>query len=451
MNITRENIDDLNLLLKLKIEKNDYHEKVESVLKDYRKKANIKGFRPGMVPMGMIKKIYGHAVQIDEMNKVVSNTIHEYLKEQQLDILGEPLPSEDEQESIDLDNQEDFTFSFEVGLAPSFDISLGKNDSAKLREIQIDDKMRNDYIDGYKRRFGELRNTDSSEEKDVLKGSIAQAGEDNNPAEGGIAVESTSVGIDIIKDEEIKKQFLGKNVGDSVVFDLRKAFPNDSEIAGILHMTKKEAEDINGNFIFTINEISRFYPAELNTDLYDKIWGEGLVTSEDEFTAKIDEEIAASLKNESDYRLMIDLKALVLEKIAFGLPDEFLKRWLLKANEKTTKEQIESEYDSFRKDLRWQLIRNRIARDNDLKISDEELQHEAENITRQQFRQYGFFYATDDQVANYAKETLKREEDARRIADKILEDKVLGIVKDMVTLEPESITVEEFNKLFEQA
>ena len=449
MNITRENINDLNAVLKVKIEKADYEDKVETVLKDYRKKATIKGFRPGMVPIGLIKKMYGRAVQIDEINKVVTDNIQKYLADEKLEILGDPLPKADEKEIIDFDTQEDFTFSFEVGLTPPVELKLSKKNKVNQFEIIIDEKMRNDYLDNYTRRYGELNKAELTEEKDIIKGKIEAIDINGNAVPEGPAVEDTSLGIDIIKNKKIKKEFIGKNIGDSIDFDLKKAYPNNTEIAGILHKKKEEVEDMEGNFRFTINEISRFHPAKLGKELFDKIFGEGVVSTEAEFMKKIEEEIAVNLKRESDFKLMMDIKSLAMEKTDFQLPEEFLKRWLLRVNEKATVEQIDKEFDSFRKDLKWQLIRNKVAHDNEVKISEEELQKESENITRHQFQQYGLFYATDEQIAKYAMETLKREEDAKRIADKILEEKVIVLMKELVKLENKNITVEEFNKLFE--
>jgi trigger factor len=449
MNITRENIDELNAVLKVEIRKPDYEDKVENVLKDYRKKATIKGFRPGMVPIGLVKKMYGRAVQIDEINKVVTESIQKYLTDEKIEVLGDPLPKPDEQKKIDFDTQEDFTFSFELGLAPVIDLKLSKKNKVNLHEIIIDEKMKSDYLDNYTRRYGELRNADVTEDKDVIKGKIEAIDENGNVIPEGPSAEDTSLSIDIIKDKKIKKQFIGKSQNDTIEFDLKKAFPNDTEIAGLLHKKKEEVAELEGNFRFIINEISRFHPAELGKELFNRIYGEGVVNSEEEFMKKIEDEIGKNLRRESDLKLMMDIKNLAIEKTTFQLPEEFLKRWLLKVNEKTTQEQIEKEFDSFRKDLKWQLIRNKVARDNEVKINEEELLKEAENITRYQFQQYGMFYAKDEQISNYAKETLKREDDAKRITDKILEEKVILLIRELVKLENKSVTVEEFNKLFE--
>jgi trigger factor len=449
MKITRENINELNAVLKVKVEKTDYEEKVENVLKDYRKKATIKGFRPGMVPIGLVKKMYGRAVKIDEINKCVTENIQKYLTDEKIEILGDPLAKTDEQENIDFDARDEFDFSFELGLTPSIELGISQKNKVPFYSIAIDEKMKNDYISNYTRRYGELSKAEVTEEKDILKGKIEALDNNGSLVADGPANDFSSLAVDIIKDEEIKKSFIGLKVNESVDFDIKKAFPNDNEIAGLLKKKKEEVEGIEGNFRFTVSEITRFHPAEIGKELFDKIYGEGVVNNEEEFATKIEGEIAASLKTESDFKLMQDIKKLTIEKTDFQLPDDFLKRWLLKVNEKTTAEQIDKEFDSFRSDLKWQLIKNKVAKENEIKITGEELQKEAENITRIQFRQYGLFYATDEQIANYGKETLKREEDAKRIADKILDDKVIGILKDVVKIEEKSVTAEEFNKLFE--
>jgi trigger factor len=449
MNITRENVDDLNAVLKVVVEKNDYEDKVENVLKDYRKKANIKGFRPGMVPLGLIKKMYGKAVKIDEINKTVTDNIHKYLTDEKLEILGDPIPRSDEQDIIDFDTLDQFSFSFELGLAPDIQLKLNKKNKVTQYEIIIDEKMKNDYLENYQRRYGEMKKADNVEEKDIIKGNIGALDKEGNLVPEGPSAEDTSLGVDLIKDKKIKKLFTGKAVDDAVDFDLTKAFPNDTEVAAILRRKKEEVTDLGGIFRFTIKEINRFCPAEIGQELFNKIYGEGVVNSEEEFMKKIEEEIALNLKRESDYKLMMDLKSMALEKTEVNLPEEFLKKWLLRVNEKTTAEQIDKEFDTFKKDLSWQLIRNRIARDNEVKITEEELLKEAENMTRFQFQQYGLFYVTQEQITNYAKETLKREEDAKRIADKVLEEKVILILRDIVKIENKSVTTEEFNKLFE--
>jgi trigger factor len=445
MNITKENIDDLNAILKVEIKSSDYEENVEKVLRDYRKKANVKGFRPGMVPIGLVKKMYGKAVKLDEVNKLVSESVHKYLHDEKVEILGDPLPKQDDQEYLDFDTQADFTFTFELGLTPQFEIKLSKKNKVNQYHITVDEKMKTDYVNNYTRRYGEFKLAEKTEDKDMLKGNIAGLDESNE----GLKAENTTISIDIMKDEKIKKHFIGKKIDDEIDFDLRKALPNDFEIAGILNKKKEEVADVNGKFRFIIKEIKRFEPAEIGQELFNKVYGEGVVNSEEEFLNRIEEEIVNSLKKESDYKVMLDVKKLALEKTDFSLPEDFLKKWLLRVNEKTTEEQIEKEFESFRSDLKWQLIRNKIAKENEIKITEEELLAEASNITRYQFQQYGLFYATDEQIENYAKEMLKREEDAKRIAEKILEEKAIDKLKEAVKLEEKNISAEDFNKLFE--
>ena len=448
MNITRENIDDLNALLTVEIKKDDYSGSMEKTLRDYRRKANVKGFRPGMVPIGLIKKMYGNAVKLDEINKIVSESIKKYLTDEKIEILGDPLPRTEENEKIDLDTQDDFQFRFELGIAPQVEIDLGKKNKVTYYEISIDEKIRNDYISNYTRRFGEFRIQEETGDSDMLKGNIVALGADGEPLAEGPAAENVALTLSVIKDDESKKLFISKKSGDSIDFDLRKALPNDYEIAGILRKQKEEVADVNGMFRFTISEINRFIPAELNKDLFDKIYGEGVVSTEEEFKTRLEEEIKKNLKNESEYKLGLDIKKLIQENTEFALPEDFLKRWLLAVNEKTTADQVDKEFDSFRKDLKWQLIRNKVARDNEIKITEDELHHEAENITRYQFQQYGLFYATDEQVHNYAVEMLKREDDAKRIAERILEEKAIEKLKEVVKLENKEVTADEFNKLF---
>jgi len=448
MNITRENIDDLNAVLNIQVEKTDYEDKVEKILRDYRKKANIKGFRPGMVPIGLIRKMYGTAAKIEEVNKTISDSIQKYLSDEKLEILGDPLPKTSEEENIDFETQDEFNFSFELGLAPVVDLKINKKNKVNLYEITVDEKMINDHKENYTRRFGDFKNVDKVGEKDMVKGKIEPLDNEGNTVSEE-SVEDTSVAVDLIKDEEIKKTFIEKKPGDTVDFNIRKAFPDDNEIAGLLRIDKEKIENIRETYRITIKEISRFYPAEIDQDLFDKIYGENTVKTEEEFNKKIEEEIAVSLKGESNYKLMQDIRNMVIEKTDLPLPEDFLKKWLLKVNENTTSEQIEKEFDSFKKDLKWQLIKNKVAKDNEIKITEEELTKEAENITRYQFQQYGMYYATDEQISNYARETLKRENDAKKIADNILDNKVIDALKEIINIQPKSVTAEEFNKLFE--
>ncbi len=442
MNVTRENIDALNATVRINIVKTDYEEKVEKKLREYRRTATVRGFRPGHVPFQMIKKMYGTTLLVDEINRVVSESLSDFIKNEKLDILGDPIPKHDEH-SFDPEKSEEFSFTFELGLAPEFEISLSKKQKLTRYLIEPDAKMIADYVDNYARRNGEFVKIDRSEEKDVLKGSIESA-------DGSITNADASLSVDMVKDEELKKGFIGRAEGDTVTFDIRTAFPNDYEIAGLLRKPKEMVTEINGPFTITVREVTRFMPAENDQALWDKVYGEGTVTSAGEFEAKVTDEIRQYFSRETEYKLRTDARDMLLQKVSFDLPEEFLKRWLLRVNEKTTAEDIEKDWDHFRNDLRWQLIKNRAAKDNELKITDEEILAEAKEFTRAQFTQYGLYYATDEQITSFATDMLKKEDEARRIAEKVLDTRVLDIVIDVVKVDDRKVSAEEFNKLFEK-
>ncbi len=441
MNVTRENIDALNATVRINIEKADYEEKVDKKLRDYKRTATIKGFRPGHVPFQMIKKMYGTTVLVEEINTLVSESLSEYIKTENLDILGDPIPKH-EDHSFDPDKSDEFNFTFELGLAPEFEVAPSKKMKLTRYLIEPDAKMIADYVDNYARRNGEFVKTDKSEEKDMLKGTVSSD-------DGSITNDDASLSVDLVKDETLKKEFIGKGEGDTVTFDIRKAFPNDYEISGLLRKQKEEVKDLNGTFTITIREVSRFMPAENDQDLWDKVYGIGTVSSAEEFEAKVTEEIRQYFSRETEFKLRTDARDMLLQKVSFELPEEFLKKWLLRVNEKTTPEDIEKDWDHFRNDLRWQLIKNRVAKDNELKITDAEIVAEAKEFTRAQFTQYGLYYATDEQITSFAKDMLKKEDEGRRIAEKVLDTRVLDIVIEAMKVDDKKVSTEEFNNLFE--
>jgi trigger factor len=442
MNISRENIDALNANVRINIVKADYEEKVENKLKEYKRTANIKGFRPGHVPSQMIKKLYGTSVLVDEINKIVSESLSDFIKNEKIDILGDPMPKNDEH-SFDPEKSDEFNFTFELGLAPEFELALSKKLKLTRYQIEPDAKMIADYVDNYARRHGQFIIAEKSEEKDLLKGTLASE-------DGTVKNEDATLSIDVVKDEKLKMEFTGKKAGDTVAFDIRKAFPNDYEIAGLVHKQKDEVKDVNGMFTLTVREVSRFVPADNDKALWDKVYGENTVNSPEEFEAKVVDEIKDYFGRETEYKLRTDARDTVLKKTPFDLPDGFLKKWLLKANEKTTPEEIEKEYDHFREDLRWQLIKNKIAKENEVKITDEEILAEAKAFTRSQFAQYGLYYATDEQITSFARDMLKKEDDSHRIAEKVLDTRVLDIIIDALKVDDKTVSIEEFNKLFEK-
>ncbi|MDZ7738332.1 MAG: trigger factor [Bacteroidales bacterium] len=449
MNITKENTGEMNAVLKVVVVKDDYQEKVDEVLKDHKKKANLKGFRPGKVPFGLIKKMYGTSVQLEEINKVVSEGLNKYITDEKLDILGDPLPVADENDNIDLETQDDFVFSFEIGLAPEFEVKLSGKNKVPYYEIKIDKKLRNDFLDSYRRRFGKYEETDTVAEDDMVRGDIVKLSDEGEPIEETRKHDS-ALSVKVIKDEDVKKAFIGSKAGDTVDFDIRKSFPNEHEIAGLLQTEHENVADVKGMYSFHIKTVSSFAMAEVNQELFDQVYGEGTVSTKDEFMSRLDDEIKENLAKESEYKLSLDTRNMVIEKTDFDLPEEFLKKWLVRTNKDITEEQVEKDFDSFLRDLRWQLIRNKLAKENEIKVEEQDLVNEAKEFTRMQFQQYGIFNAEDSQLEQYAREILKKEDDYRRIADKLIDDKVIASIKEQVKIDTKKVSTDEFNKMIKE-
>ena len=449
MNIVKENTSDLTAVLKVNISEKDYTEKVENVLKDYRKKARIDGFRPGKVPTGLIKKMYGKGILVEEVNKLISESLTNYIRDEKLNILGEPLPTEN-QKTADFDTETEFEFSFDVALAPEVEVKISKKDKVPYYEIKVDKKLLETHTDNYARRFGEFKDVEETTDNEMLTGNFVQLNAEGNVLENGIKAEEVKITIEYIKDEEIKKSLAGQKVGDVVKLDVRKAYPSDSEIASMLRIDKEVAKNVTGDFQFEIAKVQRFDKAEINQELYDKAFGKDIVKSDAEFKAKVTEEIKSNFVRETDYRFLIDAKEKFVQKINPELPTEFLKRWLTVANEgKFTAEQIEEEFPKFEDDLKWQLIKDQIIRDNEIKVEEKDVLEAAKEVTAAQFAQYGLANLPDEQLEQYAQEILKKDNERRNLYEKKFEDKVVDFIKDSVKLDTKEITVEEFQKLWE--
>jgi len=449
MNITKENIDELNAELKITIEESDYKEKVETVLTDYRRKAKIDGFRPGKVPAGMIKKMYGTAILVDEINKILSESISNYLVKEKLNILGEPLPCEKEQ-NIDFEKQTEFEFLFDLGLAPEFEVTLTKKDKIPYYTIKVDKKLIDSYTENYTRKFGHFKSADKVEKTEMLKGDIIQIDTEGNIKENGFSNNDATISLEILKDESVIKKFTGKKTGESIDFDIKKAYPNNSEIAAILGTEKGNVIDIDPLVRFTIKEISKFENADINQELFDKAFGKDKIKSAEEFYNRIKEEIQANLKKESDYRFTVDVKEKMIDKMKLSLPEKFLKRWLLKNNErKVTPDQIEKEFDQVAEDLKWQLIKDKIIKEQDVKVTEDEVLEYAKVVALMQFQQYGMAGMPDEQLEGFAKEILKKKDDKRRMYAKLFEDKTIAHIKENVKIDEKMVSTDNFNKLFE--
>ncbi|MGQ7868191.1 trigger factor [Sunxiuqinia sp. sy24] len=451
MNITKENINELNAIITVKIEKSDYEATVNEQLREYRKKANMPGFRPGKVPAGLVKKMYGKAILAEEVNKMLSNNLSKFIVEEKLNILGEPLPNEEKTPAFTWETAEDFEFAFDIAVAPEVEVKFDKRKKYPYYQIQVDDKMLDQQVDSYTGRFGENETVDAVEEKDTIRGNFVQLDAEGNELEDGIKAEQVIIAVDVMKDEEVKKEIQGKKVGDTIVFDPIKVYDNKHEVGHMLNVSHEEAENIEGDFKFTISEILRFKKAEINEDLFKKALGEDTeIKTEEEFRNKLKGDLEGQLKYSSDYKFTIDSRDILIEKISMELPEEFLKRWLKETNNELTEEQIEADFDNFMKDLRWQLIKDRIAKDNEIEIKQEDVKAMAKEIAAMQFRQYGMFSMPDEQLSAYADQILQNEEEKRRITTRVQEDKIMAVIKENVNLDEKPISQDEFNELLEK-
>jgi len=444
MNITKNNTDNLNAAIKLQIVKEDYEGRVNDVLKNYRRKANIDGFRQGKVPMGMIKKMYGTPVLAEEVNKILSQELTKYIIDNEINILGEPLPNEEETKAIDWTKDTEFEFSFDIAISPEYTLNLSKRDKIVYFKIAVDEKMIQSGVEMHTRRFGSNEPTTIVEEKELLKGSFKRLG-----TEEGISTEETMLSLEYMKDEDSKKKFIGAKIGDTITFEPAVAFENKSDIASMLNISKEEAEALSGEFEYTITEITQFINAEVNQELFDKVFGEGVVANEEEFRTKIKGDIQAQLANDSDYKFLIDAKEKLVKKAKIALPETFLKRWIVQTNKEMTQEQVDKDFSNYSDDIKWQLVKDRLTKENDLKVTEEEVVEFAKQQALVQFQQYGMMDVPEEHLTNYAQQMLQNKEEAQKIYGRKADEKVAEYIKNTIKVEEKEVTTEEFNKMFE--
>lgn len=450
MNVSLKNTDAVNGVITVAIEKADYAEKVDKGLRNFRQKANIPGFRKGMVPMGMVKKMYGKSVLAEEVNKLVSENLFGYIRENKLNVLGEPLPSLTEQKEIDFDTQEDFEFVFDVALAPEVNVQLGKEDTLPYYRIAIDDEMADTQVKAYQAQMGTYEKAETVEAKDMVKGTLAEL-ENGMPKEGGLVVEGAVLMPEYLKNEEEKNKFIGKAVNTVVTFNPAKAYEGaDVEVASLLKINKDEAAQYTGDFTFEIAEITRHKEAELNAELFEKVFGANAVASEEEFRNKIKEALAEQTVPESNFKFMEDARASLMAKAGdVTFPDAFLKRWLKVSDEKKTDEDIEATYPKIIDDLKFHLIKEKLVQDNGIRVEDEDMNAFARRVAKSQFAQYGMMSVPDDVLDRYAKDMLKNQDTARNILDRVVEEKLIDYLKNNVTIDEKTVSLDEFRKLSE--
>ncbi len=442
MEFTLTNLDATSAKLVVNVAEADYAAQVEKTLKNFRQKANIPGFRPGMVPMGLIKKQYGTAVKAEEVNKLLQQKIFEYIRENKVDMLGEPLPIEEQQAALDFVNGKDFTFEFEIALAPKFEASLGKDDKLTYYKIQPTDEMIENQVKSYAQRCGEYKQVDSYESGDMIKGNLAEA------VEGGVTVNGAVLMPNYMKNDEQKALFNGVKVGDIVTFNPSVAYDgNEAEIASLLKIDKKEVAAKNGDFTLTISEITRFVASEINQNVFDAAFGKDVVKSEEEFRAKISEQFEERFGIESDYKLLMDVRSYLMEKIGkMEFPEALLRR-IMELNKEDKAESVsEEDFQKSLKELSWHLVKEQLVRKFEIKIDDSDVLGAAKEATRDQFAQYGMSNIPDDLLENYAKEMLKQDRTREALVNRAVDVKLIGTIKGAVTLEDEKISVEDFNK-----
>lgn len=452
MNVSLTNVDSVNAILQINLTKADYQEKLDNALKTFRKKANIPGFRPGTVPVGMVKKMYGKSILAEEINKLVGESLYNYIQENNLNVLGEPLPNEEKQQAIDFATEGDYDFYFDLALAPEIKLSLTKKDKIKYYKIDVDQELIDKQIESYKANYGKYEKIEEgAKETDLIRGIITEL-ENGKVKEGGISVEAGVVMPSYIKDKEEQAKFIDSKAGQTVVFNPGKAYEgNEAEISSLLHIEKDAVETIAAEFSFEITEITRYKEAELDQELFDKVFGAGNVKDVAEFTEKVKETIQDQFAPDSDYKFLLDAKELLEKKIGdLQFPDAFLKRWLLTSGQERTAESIEEDYPKIIADLKFHLIKEQIAKDKDLKIENEDMKTIAMQAARAQFAQYGMMNLPDEMVENYANDMLKNKDNARNLLDRAMENKIIDSLKGTLGIEEKTISLDEFRKFFEK-
>ena len=451
MNIQFENPDKVNGLLTLTIEKSDYAEKVEKTLKDYRKRAQVPGFRPGQAPMGMIQRQYGMSVKVDEINRLLNEKIYEYIHENKIQMLGEPLPNNEKQKPLDFAGDGPFEFVFDIAVAPEFKAELSGRDKIDYYQIEVDDKLIDQQVQMYQSRGGQYEKAETYQSRDMLKGDLRELDENGSTKEGGIAVESAVMMPEYIKVEDQKKLFDGCKLGDIITFNPKKAYPdNDSEVAALLKLKKEEVADLTADFSYQITEISRFVHAAVDQTLFDQVFGEGTVKDEKEFRQKIADSIKPQLAQNSDYKFLLDVRAHLEKKVGkLEFPDALLKRIMLKGNEDKGADYVENNYEKSIAELKWHLIKEQLVAAQQIKVEDADLKAVAKETARAQFAQYGMNNVPEEYLDNYAEDMLKKQENINGLVDRALDDKLTVVLKNVVKLNEKTISLDDFNKLMQ--
>lgn len=451
MNISLENTSKVSAQLIVKIEAADYQEAVEKSLKTFRKNANIPGFRKGMVPMGLIKKQYGEAAKAEEVNKLLQNKVYDYIKDNNVNMLGEPLIAEN-QEVVNFAEADEFTFKFDIALAPEFKVELSGKDALPYYTIDVTEDMVNSQCQMYQQQGGHMESVETYEGgNDMIKGMLAELDENGSVKEGGIQVEKASIMPSYLKNDDQKALFNGAKVNDVLVINPNTAYDgNESELSALLHVEKADVAAHAGDFSYQVEEISHYQPAGLDQALFDQVLGEGKASSEEEFKAALKAQMANNFVADSDYKFLVDLRTYLAEKVGkLEFPDELLKKIMLQNNKEKGEEYVAEHYDKSIEELTWHLIKEQLVAANNIKVDQNEITEMAKQATKAQFAQYGMMNVPEEMLENYAKEMLKKEGTVENLVNRVVESKIAAAVKPQVKLEAKTVTIDEFNKMFE--
>lgn len=453
MNISFENPDKINGLMTLTIEKEDYQAEVDKQLKDYRKKANVPGFRPGQVPMGMIKRQFGTSAKMDVVNKLLGEKLYEYVRENKIQMLGEPLPS-DKQKAIDPVKDETMEFVFDIAVAPEFKAELTADDTVDYYSINVDDKLIDQQVEMFQSRAGHYDKVETYDpaQNDMLKGDLRELDADGNAKEDGVVVESAVLMPEYIKVEEQKNLFNDAKLGSVITFNPRKAYPdNDVEISSLLKIDKEKAADMTSDFTYLVTEISRFAKAEVNQELFDQIFGKDNVKDEADFRQKIADGIKQQLATDSDYKFLLDLRAYLENKVGeLQFPDALLKRVMLNNNKDKDEKFVDENYEGSIKELKWHLIKEQLVAAYEIKVDDKDIKNVAMGATRAQFAQYGMSNVPDEYIEKYANDMLKDRKNIDSLVDRAVDMKLIEVIKKVVKLNEKTVSLDDFNKMMQE-
>lgn len=448
MNITFENPEKVSGLMTITVEEADYQEKVRKTLNEYRRKANIPGFRPGQAPLSLIKRQAGAQVKVDVINQLVGEKLYEYIKENKINMLGEPMPHLG-QEPVDLDAPAPYTLQFDIAVAPELDLKLDKRNKIVYYNIKADDKMIDQQIDAFASRGGSYEKVDAYEDNDMLKGDLRELNADGSTKEDGITVADAVMMPAYIKVEEQKAVFNGAKAGDIITFNPKKAYPESTvELSSLLKISKEEAENVTADFSYQITEITRYKKHDINQELFDQVFGEGTVTDEAAFRAKVAEDLQKQLDTNADYRFLSDVRKYVENKLGdVKYANDIMKRIMLANNKDKDQEFVDKNYEASIKELTWHLAKNILLEQCAVKIDDADVKAVAKEMTRMQFAQYGMTNIPEEYLDNYAEEMLKKPEQADQFVSQAADRKLMVALKDVVTLDNKEISFEEFSKL----